>query len=1048
MHLASQAGQSCAKICGTASKDYDEEREIEPRLEPNREATPTLRPRSPVVRRKRERVVGFKEAPNKEGSRRVRKAKGKILKDQGNPLRTITEDRRVGIDVHEDYGNKTNDCRQLKNQIEEAVKLGQPSHLVKEIKKGKVKASENQRTKGKKDKITTPSKEPILMIRQDESYTKNKFTGLTSKSKEITFPSGEGDEDKTAFFIGERVFYYQKMPFGLKNVGATYQRLVNKVFHDQIGRNLEAYVDDMVIKKQRLAKKNKLKASGTLLMALPDKHQLKFNIYKDAKSLMEAIEKSTNESVNVIPSISDASSKAPVYTLPNVDSLNDVVIYSFFASQSNSPQLDNEDLKQIDADDLEEMDLKWQMAMLTIRARRFLQKTGRNLGANGRVSIGFNISKVKCYSCHRRGHFTRECRSPRDHKNKDTPRRTVIVDVSTSNALVSWCDAVGCYDWSFQADEEPTNYTLMAYALSGSSSSLGSDNEVAPCSKACSKAYTTLQSHYDKLTIDFRKSHIDVLSYKIGLESVEARLTSDSEDETEIESVPKQKEPSFVQTSEYVRTPRESAKIVEHTKQAENLRITHPKSRGHKHSWNRKACFVCKSLNHLIKDCDYYEKQMVQKPAWNNAMRVNHQNSARMTHPHSNRNVVPTAILTRSRLVSLNVARSVSTAIPQTTMKSQRPVNHGNQQQALKDKGVIDSGCLRHMVGNVSFLSDFEEFNGGYVAFGGNPKGGKISGKGKIKTGKLDFDDVYFVRELKFNLFSVSQMCDKKNNFCGMKGIKREFSVARTPQQNGVMERKNRTLIEAARTMLTDSLLPIPFWAEVVNTACYVQNSVLVTKPHNKIPYELLLGKTPSIGFIRPFGCPVTILNTLDPLGKFDGKADEGFLVGYSVHRKAFRVFNSIKETLDAGKVGKETVSAQQYVLLPLWSTGLQDPQNTDDDATFDVKENENEVHVSLSRSDKTKKHDDKAKRDDKAKSLVEDDVLPAEEQPLPAAVLPTTNSPRYIPESDPEEDDEDPKEDPIDYLTDRDDDDENKEEESSKDEAKDKEEDKDEDEE
>nr|GFB79039.1 putative ribonuclease H-like domain-containing protein [Tanacetum cinerariifolium] len=131
------------------------------------------------------------------------------------------------------------------------------------------------------------------------------------------------------------------------------------------------------------------------------------------------------------------------------------------------------------------------------------------------------------------------------------------------------------------------------------------------------------------------------------------------------------------------------------------------------------------------------------------------------------------------------------------------------------------------------------------------------------------------------------------NQLCGLKGIKREFSVPRTPQQNGIAERKNRTLIEAARTLLADSLLPIPFWAEAVNTACYVQNRVLVTKPHNKTPYELLHGRLPSIGFMRPFGCPVTILNTLDPLGKFQGKVDEGFIVGYSMCSKAFRVFNS-----------------------------------------------------------------------------------------------------------------------------------------------------------
>nr|GFB94036.1 retrovirus-related Pol polyprotein from transposon TNT 1-94 [Tanacetum cinerariifolium] len=98
---------------------------------------------------------------------------------------------------------------------------------------------------------------------------------------------------------------------------------------------------------------------------------------------------------------------------------------------------------------------------------------------------------------------------------------------------------------------------------------------------------------------------------------------------------------------------------------------------------------------------------------------------------------------------------------------------------------------------------------------------------------------------------------------------------------------------KVARTMLADSKLPTTFWAEAVNTACYVQNKVLVTKPHNKTPYELLISRSPNLEFMKPFGCPVTILNTLNHLGKFDGKADEGFLVGYFVNRKAFRVFNS-----------------------------------------------------------------------------------------------------------------------------------------------------------
>ncbi|GJY91652.1 putative ribonuclease H-like domain-containing protein [Tanacetum coccineum] len=422
---------------------------------------------------------------------------------------------------------------------------------------------------------------------------------------------------------------------------------------------------------------------------------------------------------------------------------------------------------------------------------------------------------------------------------------------------------------------------------------------------------------------------------------------------------------------------------------------------------------------------------------------------------------------------------------------------YGNPEEDLKDYAIIDSGCSGSMTGDKDKLSDFKEFKGGYVAFGNDSKGGRISGKGTIKTSCLDFEKVSYVEELKFNLLSVSQICDKKHNvlftdkeclilspkfkfvdedlvilraprkndvysldlkniipsggitclvakatedeavlwhrrlghvnfkninklvkgnlvrglpsktfkldhscvacrkgkqhrasckkieertvreplellhmdlfgpvsvesinkkkyclvvtddcskfswvfflaykdetydmlhdlivglenrlrhkvktircdhgtefknqlmneFCAKKGIKREYSIARTPQQNGVAERKNRTLIEAARTMLADSLLPIQFWAEAVNTACYVLNRVLVTKPQMKTPYEILMGRSPNISFMRPFGCSLTILNTLDHLGKFDGKSEEGYLLGYSTNSKGFRVYNRV----------------------------------------------------------------------------------------------------------------------------------------------------------
>nr|GEX93261.1 uncharacterized mitochondrial protein AtMg00810-like [Tanacetum cinerariifolium] len=237
------------------------------------------------------------------------------------------------------------------------------------------------------------------------------------------------------------------------------------------------------------------------------------------------------------------------------------------------------------------------------------------------------------------------------------------------------------------------------------------------------------------------------------------------------------------------------------------------------------------------------------------------------------------------------------------------------------EKEVIDSGCSRHMIRNKFYLTDYEDYDGGFVSFGDGK--GRISRKGNIKTGTLDFDNVYFYETsgiLKTFITGIENQLDCKvkvircengtefknsvmNQFCDMKRIKREFSVARTPQQNGITERKNKTLIEATRTMLVDSKLPTTFWAEAVNTGCYVLNRALVIKPHNKTPYELIYGRPPLIDFMKPFGRPVTILNTRGHLGKFDRKVDDGFFVRYSVVSKAIRVFNKrtriVEETLN-----------------------------------------------------------------------------------------------------------------------------------------------------
>ncbi|GJV86656.1 retrovirus-related pol polyprotein from transposon TNT 1-94 [Tanacetum coccineum] len=224
---------------------------------------------------------------------------------------------------------------------------------------------------------------------------------------------------------------------------------------------------------------------------------------------------STNEAVNTAHGVSAVSTQVSAANSTNVDNLSDAVICAFFSSQPNNPQLANEDLQQLHPDDLEEMDLRWQMAMLTMRARRFLKNTGRRITVNGNESIGFDKSKVECYNCHKRGHFARECRASRnqDNRNRESSRRSVPVETTTSNALVS-CDGLGGYDWSDQAEEGPTNYALMAYSSSSSNFEVYNDSTY---SKSCLETVKVLKSQYEQLLKRFEKSELMVVAYKTGL---------------------------------------------------------------------------------------------------------------------------------------------------------------------------------------------------------------------------------------------------------------------------------------------------------------------------------------------------------------------------------------------------------------------------------------------------------------------------------------------------------------------------------------------------
>ncbi|GJV71087.1 putative ribonuclease H-like domain-containing protein [Tanacetum coccineum] len=446
------------------------------------------------------------------------------------------------------------------------------------------------------------------------------------------------------------------------------------------------------------------------------------------------------------------------------------------------------------------------------------------------------------------------------------------------------------------------------------------------------------------------------------------------------------------------------------------------------------ACFVCGSFNHVQANCNYHQKERVV--FGNNYTRVNYNYSAKKDHPNAHRNMVPRAVLMKTGLRSLDNDRPVNTTHPKTTVYSARPMPKAvntarpnstvvnamrvNQVNTIKasghpkkeDQGYVDSGCSKHMTGNMSYLSDFKEFDGGYVTFVGEQcsfydtgrfvlsPDFKLTDESQVllkvprknnmysidmknivpkesltclvtkatldesmlwhrRLGHVNFKTINklvkenLVRGLPLKRFENDQTCvaylKRKQHKASCKSkiqnsitqplfmlrmdlfgptfvsslmykkyclvVTNDYSrftwvffLASKDETSGILKNfiteienqvdkkvkfircDNET--EFKNRVMTDSKLPTTFWAEEVNTACYVQNRVLVVKPYNKTPYELFGGRTRALSFMRPFGCHVTILDTLDYLGKFDGKSDEVFFIGYSMNSMAFRVYN------------------------------------------------------------------------------------------------------------------------------------------------------------
>ncbi|GKB31876.1 hypothetical protein Tco_0871277 [Tanacetum coccineum] len=430
--------------------------------------------------------------------------------------------------------------------------------------------------------------------------------------------------------------------------------------------------------KQKAQRRTELKAISTFLMALPSEHQLKFNLYKDAMTLMNKAEIETLSLDDLFNNLKAYESEVKGTSSSTINSHNAVFLSSSSTNSAtravNDAQgintastQDNKDLQQINPDDLKEMELRWNIAMLTMRAKRFLKNTGRKLDMANKERI----------------------RAPRnqDSINREPTRRTVLVEETISNALVSQCHGFG-YDWSNQAVEGPTNIALMAYSSTSSTSSTNSEimdkckiglgyNTVPPpytgnfMPPESDLVYPSLDDFVDVNESVVEKPIVETNEPETSRKENGAPIIEDWVSDSDEENMPKVKtvemfdKPSFakinfVKSTQQVKYPRKTS--------IDKNRQNTPSPRGNKRNWNQqmsqklkndfemfnKACHVCGSFDHLKNDCNNYPK----------------------------RNIVPRTVLTRSGPILVNVVRPVNTVQSRTAVNNAGPM-----------KNVINNAC-------------------------------------------------------------------------------------------------------------------------------------------------------------------------------------------------------------------------------------------------------------------------------------------------------------------------------------------------------------------